>query len=609
MKRMSVDTYRRLPLWLLPLAGGFLVMAMPSLGISRGTLRLTISIALLTMLVAGLNVAFGFAGELALGQSAIYATGAYFAGYFAIQGLALPLTMVIAVIAAAAVGVVTGGPGLRLGSWSLGMVTFFMVLLIPDLIELFSPVTGGSIGMFGIPLPTVFGTELDIEGYFVFVIGVTMVFLALLRNYIKFRQGNALKVMRESPDLARSLGYSVSRLKLTAYVISALPAGAAGCLFAYDQGVVTAESFGFSMAVAILAASIIGGSSSIYGAIFGAAVMVIGPLRTGGLQEYALVVFGLLLVVGGLFFTGGVAGLLQGLVRRFLAGSDLSRDVRAAMAEPAEFGVLHGSTLHVTGLVKRFGGNTALDRVDFRAEPGTVAALIGPNGSGKTTLLNSISGFVRPDEGTVVLGDRDITGLPPHQIAAAGVGRTFQTPIMPKELTAAEVVASARYRTERTSALASMLGLPSSRRAARHDRDTAIKLLSLMGIAKHADDPADTLPLGTRRILEVARALASEPEVLLLDEPASGLDESEVTALAAVIRQLRNAGATIVIVEHNFEMITSIADRIDVLHLGRMIATGTPTEVRHNPEVIETYLGKAAVQRANLATTRTGGIE
>jgi branched-chain amino acid transport system permease protein len=355
------------------------------------------------------------------------------------------------------------------------------------------------------------------------------------------------------------------------------------------------------MAVAILAASIIGGSASIYGAIFGAAILVIGPLRATALQQFSLPFFGLLLIVGGLFFAGGVAGLLDKVVRRWVISDELMPDVARMRETRGELPAIRGERLSARGIVKRFGGNTALGGVDLVAEPGRITALIGPNGSGKTTLLNVMSGFLKPDEGSVVLGDRDITTLPPHRVAHAGVARTFQTPQIPKGLSVAEVVASARYRAQPTSVLSAMLTLRGSRRAMRLDRATAVQLLSVMGIAELADRPADALPLGTRRILEVARALAADPAVLLLDEPASGLDENEVEALAEVIRRLRDAGATIVIVEHNFEMVMRIADRIDVLHLGRMIAGDTPAEVRENPDVIESYLGKAARERAEAA--------
>ncbi len=604
MPRLSYRSYRSRPFWLLPLCVAVAVFLMPLYIAQAGVLRTATSVVLMAMLVVGVNITFGYAGDLTNGQAAVYALGAYVGGYLAVQGFDVIIVLLASTAAAAVLGLLTGIPGVRLGSWSLAMVTFFLVLLVPDVVILLTPVTGGTAGLNGIPAPTLFGRELGSTGYFMLVIAVAALFFTLLRNYVTSRHGSALKVVRESPVLARSLGYSVTRIKLIAYLISALPAGAAGALFAYQDGYISPISFSFAVAVTILAGSIIGGANSIYGAAFGAAVLVVGPLQLSNFAEYSLILFGLLLVLGGLFFTAGIAGLLRRLIRDSLVGDDLMPDVRAVMDRPEEVTDLPGETLHVAGIKKSFGGNAALRGVNLTARKGEITALIGPNGSGKTTLLNIISGFYQPDEGAIEVGDRGLIGLKAYRVAAAGVSRTFQTPLVPQGMTVAEVVASARYRRSPSYALGAMLHLPGSRRAEQRDRHEALQLLSLMGIVELADHSASELPLGTRRILEVARALAGEPAVVLLDEPASGLDESEVSVLSDVLLRLRGHGATIIIVEHNFEMIMTVSDEVNVLHLGQIIACGTPNHVRSNPEVVESYLGKAA--RAELERQLAG---
>jgi len=601
---ISYRTFRTKPFWLIPLTLGVLVLFMPFYGLSAGTLRIVVSIALLSMLVVGLNVPFGFGGELALGQSAIYAVGAYFAGFFAVKGFDLPITLIVAIVVAGMAGLLIGVPALRIGSWTLAMVSFFTVLLVPDIVNLLTEYTGGPGGFTGVPLPSVFGIMLGETGYFMLVIAVTIAFFALIRNFIVSRHGLALRVTHESPILAQSLGYSVRRVKLTAYLISALPAGAAGCLFAYQDGFFAPSAFGFSMTVAILAASIIGGSDSIYGALFGATVLTVLPLQLSSVAEFSLVIFGAVLVVAGLFFTGGVAGVLRTAISQRLVGRDVMPDVTARLERAGTLAELSGGNLTVRELDKSFGGNHVLRGVELTAKRGEITALIGPNGSGKTTLLNIVSGFYTPDAGTIQLDERPIMGMKAHSIAGAGISRTFQTPLVPRSMTAAEVVASARLRRSPTSAISSILRLPGARAAAHEDRHQALRILALMGMVELADHPASELSLGTRRILEVARALAANPSVVLLDEPASGLDENEVQALGEVLQRLRDGGATIVLVEHNFEMVMSIADAVNVLHLGTMIASGKPGEVRNHPDVIESYLGKAA--RLELGSSRSG---
>lgn len=590
-------TLARGPFWIVPLAAGIVIALLPLFGAGPAVLRVVASIALLSLLVVGMNVMFGYAGELALGYPFIYAMAAYVTGALAVRHFDIPVTLFVGMITAAAVGFLTGLPAVRLGSWSMAMVTLFLVLLIPDVINLFAPFTGGAVGLAGIPLPQAFGAMLDKNQYYTLVIVVAMIFFIVIRNYVNSRQGAALKVMRESPVLARSLGYSVTGLKLSAFLISTLPAAAAGSLLTYQDGYLAAGNFGLHLVTMMLAAAILGGTESLYGAIVGAAILTIGPLRATALQNWSLIIFGVLLVVGGLFFRGGLAGLVSNLFRRFFVREELAPDVMATLTAERAAMTINGVNLRASAIVKKFGGNVALRGVDFEAKAGEITGLIGPNGSGKTTLLNLISGFYRADEGRIILGERDITGLTAHKVARAGVSRTFQTPLIPTSMTVADVVASARFARDRVSSLEVILRLPRAHRARVRDRTEALQLLNFMGLAELADKPASSLPLGTRRILEVARALAGDPALVLLDEPASGLDENEVQALADVISHLRNSGATIVIVEHNFEMVMNIADTVNVLHLGKIIAKGVPSEVRNNPEVVESYLGKAARER------------
>jgi len=594
--RIPLHVFARAPFWLIPLATGVVVVLLPFLGAAPATLRIIVSICLLALLVVGLNITFGYGGELALGQSALYALGAYLAGYFAVQGLDLSVTFVIAIIAAAFVGFLTGIPGLRLGNWSMAMVTFFLVLLVPDVVTILSEFTGGSSGLTGIPRPVLFGVALDSVGYYLVVVVVTIAFFAVMRNFVVSPHGHALRVMRESPVLARSLGLSVTRLKLTAYLLGALPAGAAGALFAYQDGYISPTSFGFNMGVVILAASIIGGSASIYGAVIGAVILVLGPLRATGLQQYSLIIFGTLLLAGGLFFSGGIASFVRTVIARFFVRPEVLPDALAAVASTELISRLKGEELIVDHLVKKFGGNVAINDVSLTFKAGSVTGLIGPNGSGKTTLLNIASGFYAPTSGSLTLDGVSLAGLKPHQVARRGVARTFQTPIIPKGLTAAEVVAVAMQSATGPSLPTAMLRLPGYRSTMRRHRAEALELLALLGIAELADVEAVSLPLGTRRLLEVARALAIRSKIVLLDEPASGLDEAEVQNLAAVIARLSDSGATIVLVEHNFEMVMSVASYIYVLDTGRVISDGDPEHVRNDPRVTEVYLGKAIVK-------------
>ncbi len=584
--------FRALPSWLLPLVFGALLIAAPWLGVSSGTRRLLLLTCVLALVASGLNLSFGYAGELALGQTAMYATGAYLAGYLAINYFNdLAALVVIGALAALVVGLVSGVPGLRLGGWSLAMTSFFLVLLVPHFLDLLEHYTGGAVGLVGIPKPQLFGMELNNVDFYVVVAVITVLWFAVIRNLITSRHGVALQVLRESPVLASSLGISVYRLKLTAYAVGAIPAGIAGVLFAFADKYLSPHSFGFTMAVTVLAASILGGAKSIYGPLIGAAVMQYGPLRSTDFEQYAQVVYGIFLIIAGTLVANGLAGLANRAIKALAARFDKTpAPTPSPVADPI-VPELPGARLAVEDLGKSFGGLQALNDVSLTAEPGRITALIGPNGSGKTTLLNMVCGYYKTDVGVIRVGDQDVTGLPTYRVARAGVARTFQTPLFPAHVTVREAVAAGTYTSRYVGMPSSILRLPRYRRAARADHDEVTAVLRMVGLEHFADVEAASLPLGTRRLLEVARALVAKPKVLLLDEVASGLDEDEVDRLAALIRAIRAAGAAVVLVEHNFRLVLDLADTVFVLARGELVAHGTPDEIEHHPRVLSEYLG------------------
>jgi branched-chain amino acid transport system permease protein len=611
----ALAAVRRLPSWTVPLVLAVLIILAPQLGLNQSIQRQIILSAILALVVSGLNLSLGYAGELALGSAAVYAVGAYVSGYLGAHGQTdLLLQLVASGVIALVVGLITGIPGLRLGNWSLAMVSFFLVLIVPDLVSLFPRQTGGAVGLAGIGFPTLFGQQLGQTGYYMVVTVVTALWLLVMRNVVTSRHGIAFRVLRQSPVLAASNGISVYRLKLTAYAVGAIPAGFAGTLFANLDHYISPDSFSFSLAISILAASILGGSMSVYGAVAGAAIMEFGPMESTSFQQYSLVVYGAFLIVGGVLLAGGLAGIGRRLGRRvWLAAVGRFPVLRAQRLAPevvaASVAALPGARLTVAGVSKSFAGLAALTDVSLTAEPGHVTAIIGPNGSGKTTLLNVISGFYRADAGTISVDDAALRGRRPHAVARAGIARTFQTPQVPTGVTVEQAVAAGRYMTDYRSMLAAILRLPRYRKTRDADHTEALRVLALIGIENLAAEDAASLPLGTRRLLEVARALISRPRLILLDEAASGLDESEVDKLALLIAEIRAAGGTVILVEHNFRLVLALADRIHVLAHGTLLASGSADMIERDPRVLQEYLGVQPAAASGLAEAVAVEIE
>lgn len=361
----------RAPLWIIPIVLAVVVLLLPHLT-SDYTMIQQVQLALiLSLLVSGLNLSLGYAGELALGQAASYAAGAYVAAIVSAHGHTdLLLQLVLGGVAALVVGTVSGIPGLRLGSWSLAMTSFFLVLLIPDIISIFKSQTGGYNGMSGIMPATLFGSALSPNGLYTTIVVVTALWFAVMRNIAVSRHGTAFRVLKQSPVLASSMGISVFRMKLMAYALGSLPAGLAGVLFANLMLYVSPDSFSFTLATTVLAASILGGSATVYGALIGGFILQFGLNATTSFQQYSLLVTGAFLIVGGVLLTGGLIGLARDLCSRF--GITIpERQAPAPVASVAtEMPELDGARLDVTGVAKAFGGTRPLPASTWSPSPG-----------------------------------------------------------------------------------------------------------------------------------------------------------------------------------------------------------------------------------------------
>jgi branched-chain amino acid transport system ATP-binding protein/branched-chain amino acid transport system permease protein len=619
---------------LFPLIGAVVLLLFPVYSSDQYWLNQLSLIAVLFLVISGVNLSFGYAGEVQFGQVFMFALGSYATMILAVSDNfveIIPLVIIGGLVAAIA-GFVIALPALRIGGWSLAMASFFLVITLPDFVRIFQSKTGGDNGLIGIPSPKLFGTTLGTKGLYVATVAVALLWLVCYRNLVTSRYGVIFRILRESPVQARSLGFSTLRLKVLAYTLGALPAGIAGCLYGFISLIITPSDFGINLAIGIVAASVLGGVESVYGAILGAAILQLGPEESVSFAQYAPVVYGGFLIAAAVLLRSGVGGLgrlaavraSRRLVGKAPEGAAVtaagSLSAHSAHAEEVAtdhhalievLGKLAGRALDVRGVSKAFGGVKALRDVTLNAEPGRITALIGSNGSGKTTLLNVICGYTRADSGSVVF-DEPLTGMSAHRVAKQRVGRTFQTPSIPRGVSVADVVASGRFHVDQRGVLTCILRLRHYRRSRRADRVEALEMLDLVGLAAIADQEASSQPLGNRRLIELARALCGRPSLLLLDEPASGLGEHEVETLGRVVTAAARAGATVVLIEHNFGFVGRISDQVHVLHLGELIASGQAAEVSANPRVIESYLGEseapgAAKPEIGAARTATRG--
>ncbi len=576
---------------------------------SRQNLYL-VDIMLLYMLVAmGLNTLSGYVGAASIGHIALFAIGAYTEAILTVTygwhvWPAVVAGAFVAMVAALPVGLIL----LRLSGWYFSVVTLLLVVVVADLILQQKDLTGGGAGIFGLTTPYIGSRQLDIRDYVYLIGGLNVVVFLMLRHlYDASRWGKAFQAVRQAEPAARAVGIHPFMVQESALAISGFLAGLAGALFAPLPGIVNPDSFPILDSIFFLLAILAGGLGTVPGPVVGTVALYVVPEwihRQDSLKDWSFLIYGLLLLGFVMFLPEGIVGGATRLWHRAF-GVRMAR-AKPAMSWPAAdvawttaLGYLSGAAaaggsviLEVAGVEKRFGDLRALDGVSLKVKPGTIHAVVGPNGSGKTSLLNVVSGFYRQERGTVVMGGRELARGRAAASIRRGIARTFQTPQVLPALTGLENVALGCHTTGRTTILEGLLPLPNVRREFAGFGERAKACMALVGLGPTAaEGPCGTLPFAHRRLLEIARALGGQPRVLLLDEPASGLHPDEVRDFADLLRSLRAAGLTIVLVEHNFSLVGELADTITVMDAGKVLAEGDFESVRTNPAVVEAYLG------------------
>ncbi|MEK9707658.1 MAG: branched-chain amino acid ABC transporter ATP-binding protein/permease [Alphaproteobacteria bacterium] len=525
------------------------------------------------ILVLGYQFIFGHAGALSLAQGSFFGAGAYATGILASRWdlgflSTLPLSIAIAALLAALVA----APVLRLRTHYFALATLALAQLLLLAAVNWEGLTGGANGLSGVPPVSILGWQAQRGFPLVAVVwAIAGVAMLLARQQMNPERRAAFAIARETPLAAPAFGIDAGLLRFRAFLISAAFGGAAGALFVHTNRVVSPETLGFGVMVTCLTMTVVGGRTRIAGALIGALLLTHMPEWLRGLEAYYLVAMGALLLTMVLFAPDGLAAFLP---------APKSQSGPAALPEHAVSATGFAgppATLDASGLHKAFGGIRALDGLSLTLASGEIVGVIGPNGAGKTTLANALSGIVPPDAGTMHLAGRMISYLAPHDIARAGLTRTFQAPQLPSALEVREIIATARTHA-----------------GAQANAPTVEDALAFCGLADMASAPAGTLPHGLRRRVEICRAIVSRPSVLILDEPAAGLTLEEQAEIGTLCRALADAGMAILPIDHNVDFLKPIADRLVCMAEGRILAYGNPDGVLADPAVRAAYFGMDA---------------
>jgi branched-chain amino acid transport system permease protein len=575
----------------------------------------TVTLILCNLIVVlGLQVFIGNSGVYSFGQLGFAASGAYVAAlltlpatFTALQTPELPrliadaqlsplLSTLIAAVACGLLAAAVGWPLMRTSTLAIPISTFAFLIVAYNVLANWDPVTGGSSGLVSIPMTT----DVTSAGLWA---GVAVV-VALAFKWSA--GGYRLQASREDEVAARSIGIGLMRERLIAFTISGMLCGIGGALAVHESGVLSPTTFYFAASVTTITMLVVGGSRSVLGAVVGTLAVatvnellrnfeegasVFGLISIGATPGLAAIGLGLILLVTMVALPEGLsrgreAGEIEPIRRRLRSRSP-STSPAVAATDRARRRSARGSagSLRAEGVSLAFSGLHVLRGVELELPPGEALGLIGPNGAGKTTLVNVLSGFQDPDSGSVLLDGLDVTGWSPARLVRAGLGRTFQAALPFAGLTVMESVA------------VGALGVGVSRRRAL---DIAADVLERLCLSEQAQSPAGLQPPGNQRLLGIARALATGPRYLLLDEPAAGLDDEECRELVAILREvIQDFGCAILLIEHDMNVVMDLCSRVQVLDDGETVVVGTPEEVQAHPAVVEAYLGTSYAAHAH----------